>query len=94
MLHDTIEDTDVEIDDIKKSFGEEVSTLVSGVTKMEVIENMTENAKQGENLRKLLLAISEDIRVLVVKLADRLHNIRTIKGLKQYENARELPMKH
>ncbi|MCP4923270.1 MAG: bifunctional (p)ppGpp synthetase/guanosine-3',5'-bis(diphosphate) 3'-pyrophosphohydrolase [bacterium] len=82
LLHDTVEDTDVTLDEIEKLFGAEVSGLVDGVTKLSRIENLSDNAKQAENFRKLLLAMSEDIRVLLVKLADRLHNMRTLHFIK------------
>lgn len=78
LLHDTIEDTTVKIEDIENVFGDDIAKLVDGVTKLAKIEYQPELLKQAENFRKLLLAISEDIRVLLVKLADRLHNMRTI----------------
>jgi GTP pyrophosphokinase len=78
ILHDTVEDTDATLDDIKKNFGENVSSLVDGVTKLTQIESKTVEGKQAENFRKLVLAMSEDIRVLLVKLADRLHNMQTL----------------
>ena len=78
LLHDTVEDTDATLDGIEEQFGTEVGRLVDGVTKLSRIEIQSENTKQAENFRKLLLAMSEDIRVLLVKLADRLHNMRTL----------------
>ena len=78
MLHDTLEDTDATYDELKKRFGEDVADLVNGVSKLTKIESQTFEGKQAENFRKLLLAMSEDIRVLLVKLADRLHNMRTL----------------
>lgn len=78
ILHDTLEDTSAGYDEIKKKFGEEVADLVNGVSKLTKIESQTFEGKQAENFRKLLLAMSEDIRVLLVKLADRLHNMRTL----------------
>jgi guanosine-3',5'-bis(diphosphate) 3'-pyrophosphohydrolase len=78
LLHDTVEDTYVTIEDIKKEFGDEIASLVDGVTKLSQLELFSERTKQAENFRKLMLAMSEDIRVLLVKLADRLHNMRTI----------------
>ncbi|MBX9594938.1 MAG: bifunctional (p)ppGpp synthetase/guanosine-3',5'-bis(diphosphate) 3'-pyrophosphohydrolase [Roseomonas sp.] len=78
LLHDVVEDTPHSLGEIEKRFGAEISRLVDGVTKLSRIEVQSERTKQAENLRKLLLAMSEDLRVLLVKLADRLHNMRTI----------------
>lgn len=78
LLHDTVEDTDATPEEIRSLFGEEVANLVDGVTKLSQLEWDSESAKQAENFRKFLLAMSNDIRVLLVKLADRLHNMRTL----------------
>ena len=78
LLHDTVEDTLATIEDIEEHFGPDVARLVDGVTKLSKIEQMPENERAAENLRKFLLAMSEDIRVLLVKLGDRLHNMRTL----------------
>ena len=85
LLHDTVEDTLATIEDIEQLFGPEVARLVDGVTKLSKIEAMPENERAAENLRKFLLAMSEDIRVLLVKLADRLHNMRTLHFIKSPE---------
>ncbi len=85
LLHDTVEDTLATIEDIEKHFGPEVARLVDGVTKLSKIEQMPENERAAENLRKFLLAMSEDLRVLLVKLADRLHNMRTLHHIKSPE---------
>jgi len=82
LLHDTIEDTKVTYDSVKEEFGEEVANLVEGVTKISALENKASSDSKAENFRKLILATSKDIRVLLVKLADRLHNMRTIQFVK------------
>ena len=81
LLHDTIEDTYATYETIKGEFGEEVADLVDGVTKISVFENTASTNSKAENFRKLILATSKDIRVLLVKIADRLHNMRTIKAI-------------
>ena len=82
LLHDTIEDTHATYDTIKEEFGQEVADLVEGVTKISEFENQAGENSKAENFRKLILATSKDIRVLLVKIADRLHNMRTIKFVK------------
>ncbi len=79
LLHDTVEDTVATLDDIERLFGAEIARLVDGVTKLSQLELQSDKSKQAENFRKLVLAMSEDIRVLLVKLADRLHNMRTLQ---------------
>jgi len=90
LLHDTIEDTFATYETIKGEFGEEVAELVDGVTKISVFENTAGANSRAENFRKLILATSKDIRVLVVKLADRLHNMRTIKSIKREEKRKRI----
>ena len=90
LLHDTVEDTLVTIEDIEENFGTDVARLVDGVTKLSKIEAMPENQRAAENLRKFLLAMSEDIRVLLVKLADRLHNMRTLHFIKKPEKRQRI----
>ncbi len=92
LLHDVIEDTDVELDHIRKEFGDEIAMLVDGVTKLGRIEFKTKEERQAESLRKMLLAMAKDIRVIIIKLADRLHNLRTLEyvdEVKQREKAYE-----
>ncbi len=84
LLHDTIEDTETSLKEIKKHFGKEIARLVDGVTKLTRIEFQSDQAKQAENFRKFVLAMSEDIRVLLVKLADRLHNMRTLHHIENH----------
>ena len=88
LLHDTIEDTFATYETIKGEFGSEVADLVDGVTKISALENTATSNSKAENFRKLILATSKDIRVLLVKIADRLHNMRTIKAIKQ-QNKRQ-----
>ena len=85
LLHDTIEDTHATYETIKNEFGKEVADLVDGVTKISVFENQAKTNSKAENFRKLILATSKDIRVLLVKLADRLHNMRTINAINEIE---------
>ncbi|GMG80961.1 bifunctional (p)ppGpp synthetase/guanosine-3',5'-bis(diphosphate) 3'-pyrophosphohydrolase [Paralimibaculum aggregatum] len=88
LLHDTVEDTDATEDEITELFGAEIAGLVSGVTKLTKLELSSAESAQAENFRKLLLAMAKDVRVLLVKLADRLHNMRTIEHLKPEKKAR------
>jgi GTP diphosphokinase / guanosine-3',5'-bis(diphosphate) 3'-diphosphatase len=90
LLHDTIEDTLATYEDIKANFGDEIANLVDGVTKLSQLELFSERTKQAENFRKLMLAITSDIRVLLVKLADRLHNMRTLGFIPKPEKRRRI----
>ncbi len=92
LLHDVVEDTDIELDFIRKNFGDDVAQLVDGVTKLGLIPLSTKEEQQAENVRKMLLAMAKDVRVIIIKLADRLHNTRTFESLpeeKRREKARE-----
>ena len=88
LMHDVIEDTDVTKDEIERLFGVDVASLVDGVTKLTKIEYISKEREQAENHRKMLLAMSKDIRVILIKLADRLHNIRTLKFLRPDKQVR------
>src|SRR5919204_760150 len=90
LLHDTVEDTVATLDDIERLFGPDIARLVDGVTKLSRIELQSDQTKQAENFRKLVLAMSEDIRVLLVKLADRLHNMQTLHFIKSEEKRRRI----
>ncbi|MDA8866621.1 RelA/SpoT family protein [Candidatus Pelagibacter sp.] len=90
LLHDTIEDTFATYETIKNEFGDEVADLVNGVTKISVFENTASSNSKVENFRKLILATSKDIRVLLVKIADRLHNMRTIKAIPKIEKRQRI----
>jgi len=90
LLHDTVEDTVATLDDIERLFGADIARLVDGVTKLSRIELQSDQARQAENFRKLVLAMSEDIRVLLVKLADRLHNMQTLHFIKSEEKRRRI----
>jgi GTP diphosphokinase / guanosine-3',5'-bis(diphosphate) 3'-diphosphatase len=90
LLHDTVEDTLTTLEEIERLFGGDIARLVDGVTKLSRLELQSDQTKQAENFRKLVLAMSEDIRVLLVKLADRLHNMRTLHFIKDADKRRRI----
>lgn len=90
LLHDTVEDTLVTLEDIEAKFGPEIANLVRGVTKISLLEEQSEKTRQAENFQRLVLAMSTDIRVLLVKLADRLHNMRTLHFIPSAEKRRRI----
>ncbi len=83
VLHDTVEDTEATLEEIRRLFGTEIGALVDGLTKLKRLDLVSKQAAQGENFRKLLLAVAADVRVLLVKLADRLHNMRTLQHMRE-----------
>src|SRR3989449_9647112 len=92
LLHDVVEDTETDIDDVRREFGAEIARLVEGVTKLTRIQFQSREQAEAENYRKMIVAMSEDVRVILIKLADRLHNMRTIEYLgkqKQIQKAKE-----
>ena len=84
-MHDLIEDTDITFKDIKKEFGSDIANIVDGVTKLDKIQYNSNEEAQADAIRKMVIAMSKDIRVLILKLADRLHNIQTIQYLADYK---------
>jgi GTP diphosphokinase / guanosine-3',5'-bis(diphosphate) 3'-diphosphatase len=92
LLHDVVEDTEVTLDEVQDEFGEEIATLVDGVTKLTRVHFQSREQAQAENYRKMVVAMAQDVRVILIKLADRLHNLRTIEYLgkqKQVQKSRE-----
>lgn len=92
LLHDTVEDTDTTIEDIETQFGEEIARLVDGVTKLSMYELTSPASKQAENFQKFVLAMAKDVRVLLVKLADRLHNMRTLHHIPKQEKRERIAL--
>src|SRR5512133_3915369 len=92
LLHDVVEDTDTTLDDVRDEFGDEIARLVDGVTKLTRVQFQSREQAEAENYRKMVVAMAEDVRVILIKLADRLHNMRAIEYLgkqKQVQKAKE-----
>src|SRR6186997_3520876 len=92
LLHDVVEDTEIGIDEVRAEFGDEIANLVEGVTKLTRIQFQSREHAEAENYRKMIVAMAQDVRVILIKLADRLHNMRTLEYLgrqKQVQKARE-----
>src|SRR5512147_2321946 len=92
LLHDTVEDTEATLEQIEQLFGKEIARLVDGVTKLSRLELQSDSTKHAENFRKLVLAMSDDIRVLLVKLADRLHNMQTLHFIKDPDKRKRIAL--
>src|SRR5438105_6195548 len=88
LLHDAVEDTKLSLDEIRSTFGNEVADIVDGVTKLERVRFDSKEAQQAATMRKMLVAMAKDLRVLIIKLADRLHNMRTIAAMPQWKQRR------
>ena len=88
LLHDAVEDTAITLDELKSTFGPEVAQIVDGVTKLERVHFDSKEAQQAATMRKMLVAMAKDLRVLIIKLADRLHNMRTIAAMPTWKQAR------
>ena len=89
LLHDTVEDTDITLDDIKSEFGNEIAKIVDGLTKISSVMD-TNSSQQAENFKKILLTLTDDPRVILIKLADRLHNMRTLDSMKQEKQLKKV----
>jgi len=81
LLHDTVEDTDITLEDVKLKFGDKVSRIIDGLTKISGVFDQQDKSMQAENFKKMLLTLSDDVRVILIKLADRLHNMRTLDSM-------------
>jgi len=85
LLHDVVEDTDVPLDEIQSEFGSKIASLIDGLTKISGTYNKETNSLQAENFKKMLMTLSDDIRVILIKIADRLHNMRTLDSMPEYK---------
>ena len=88
LLHDTVEDTEYSLSDLSEAFGEDVSLLVNGVTKLSELKFQSKETRQAETFRKMLLSMAQDVRVIIIKFADRLHNMRTLEHVPEKKRPR------
>ena len=94
LLHDTVEDSSATVEELTKLFGDDVARIVDGVTKISKINFVSKQEAQAENIRKMILAMADDLRVIIVKLADRLHNMNTLEFQKEHKQRSKIGRAH